>query len=75
MTHSTEEMKEALKGMAKICVSIAITSVVTHKPIPGDLKESIEKFIDILPEINNILDTMDTQLEIENKDDNGGSSS
>lgn len=75
MTHSTEEMKEALKGMAKICVSIALTSVVAREPMPSDLKESIEKFMDILPEINNILDTMDTQLEIENKDNNGGSGS
>lgn len=75
MAHSTEEMKEALKGMAKICVSIALTSIVAHEPMPADLRESIDKFMDVLPEINNILDTMDTQLEIENKDDNGGSSS
>lgn len=75
MTHSTEEMKESLEGMAKICVSIALTSIVMHKPMPGDMKETIEKFMDVLPEINNILDTMDSQLEIENKDDNGGSTS
>lgn len=74
MTHSTEEINEAVSKIAAFILTSKMAASIEGEPIPGLVKDAFDSFLKVVPDIKEALDLVDTKLDIEKQEGNGGTS-
>ena len=71
---TSEELHTALKEVAAFFCVTLMSANLQGVEVPGNIKKTMDNFMNALPQLADMIDTMDHQLEIEKDDDKGGSS-